>query len=140
MPAGFIQPDKPEPKPELKNELVPRSVGELDTLNAPKAIEAAKNAAVLPLLDTMSAEIVRRFESGELADEFKKMKLPTLINNLTKIIAAMQKSAIVIVNPVVGEKKDSTFLRANSTMHLTEAQKKARREAAIEGEVVKEKP
>lgn len=119
-------------------ELVPRSAAELEVSSVPAEIEAKKNKAVLPLFTVMSEEIVRRFESGELTAETKGMKLPALINNLTKIIAAMNKSAVIIVNPGNGQAKDPSFLRANSTMHLTESEKKKRREA-VDAEIVNPK-
>lgn len=139
---GFTEQEASVPPPEPEKQLVKRDASELFAEpNIPAAIEVKKNQAVLPLFDTMSTEIVRRYESGELADEFKNMKLSSLINNLTKIIAAMNKSAIVIVNPGSGEKKDLTFLRANSAMHLTDAERQARRDA-VDAEVIppKEKP
>jgi hypothetical protein len=118
-----------------KRDLVPRDKGELEVPNTAHAIEAKKNEAILPLFTVMSEDILRRFTSGEMAADVKDMKLTTLINNLTKLIAAINKSAIVIVNPGAGEKKDPTFLRANSAANLTEKEKKARREA-VDAEIV----
>lgn len=127
----------PEPVDPAKV-LVTRDPGELDFANAPKEIEKKKNESVLPVFTVMSEEILRRFETGELGSEVKGMKLSSLINNLTKLIAAMQKSAIVIVNPGAPQLKDPVHLRKNSAMHLTEAEKQARRDAAnaVDAEVV----
>ena len=102
------------------------------------AIEAKKNKAVLPLLDVFAGDVVRRIEDGSLAEEVAAMKVPQLITNLTKIIAAISKaSTVVVVPPAPGDHKDPTFLRAHSASGLSEHEREKRRKEVIEAEVVK---
>ena len=103
-----------------------------------QAIAAKKNKAVLPLLDVFAADVVRRIEDGTLAKEVAQMKVPQLITNLTKIIAAISKSStVVVVPPAPGDQKDPTFLRAHSAAGMSEHEREKRRREVIDAEVVK---
>ena len=103
-------------------------------------ISDLKNRSVIPALEACAKELEERAASGELAKELKGMKAGSIINNLTKILASIKSAAVVVMPSQQMPARDHTRLKAQSATHLSDFERKRRREAAeaTDAEVVDE--
>ena len=107
-----------------------------------RVIQVQKDRAIIPALTKIADEVERRAKDGTLSKELKKMKVGALLGNLTRIVAAIKDAAPqVLIQNNAGPMPEETWLKANSAVRLTDAQReKARKEAkAVDAEVIKEK-
>ena len=80
-----------------------------------------------------------RAADGTLAQELHGMNASKLIGNLTKILTSLQNRGpvIIIPTPAASDDKAPSWFRANSSTNLTEAERKRRRDSAVDAEVIK---
>ena len=112
--------------------------GELEPTLTPRQLRAKqeahisdlKNRSVIPALEKMAEELEERAKSGKLAEELKGMKVGSIVNNLTKILASIKTAGLVVVAQTGLPQRNPTALKAQSAVQLSDAQRKLRREAA----------
>lgn len=121
-------------------EITPRPEGALTQAEQEAQLASLRTQATIPILEVLAEEVAMRAKDGTLAQELHGMNASKLIGNLTKILTALQNRGPVIVVPqkAAGDREPS-YYKANSATNLTEAERKRRREEAIDAEVV-EKP
>ena len=97
-------------------------------------IAKARERAVVPALEALADELQERAKDGRLAEEMKGMRAGSLINNLSKILAAIKSvQPVVIPLKVPSDDKDETWFRANSAVNITPKQREMQRYYATKG-------
>ena len=114
------------------SELVPKPDG-LPALNAQEAqlqVSQQISRGLLPALTQMADELEARGADGRMVDEIAKLKLTSILNQMGRILQAVNTSLPKMNVNVNVDAKDATWLRSKSINNHTPAQVEAMRKAA----------
>lgn len=116
--------------------------GAMTQKEADQRLAVAQLRAAVPMMEAIAEDVVRRKLDGSLDAEIRAGRLTSLINSMTKIIAAFKKTGVVIVNPGSSAPRpaEPTALRSRSAIRMTDAERAKLRAEAEEAEVVPESP
>ena len=103
-------------------------------------IGQAKNDALEISLTAIATDLERRSADGSLTRDLAKMKVGSVLGQLTRIAAAIKQAAVLVVPHSVLPMRDPTTLKAQSAIVLSDEQRRLRRMAAEaqDAEIVKE--
>lgn len=101
-------------------------------------ISDLKNRALEISLESMAAEFEERLSSGKLAKDMASMKTGALLGCLTRISAAIKQAAVIVVPGGLNQVRDTTALKAQSAVQLSDHERAERRKnaEAVDAEIV----
>lgn len=102
-------------------------------------IAIAKTKSTVILLEALAEDFERRKQDGSLLRDLKGSKLTSAINSLTKMLAAIKQTGVVVVQPPQSAPQhDPSFYRAHSAVNMTDKEREALRAKAVDATVVPE--
>ena len=119
--------------------LVPKPIGEMTRAQQDAKIASLKAETVIPILEAARDVIKQWDKDGTLHQEMHGKKLGSIINDIAKLLTAVQPKGLILGVPVAapGDSKDPSWFRANSATNLTDHEREQRRKA-VDAEVLKE--
>jgi hypothetical protein len=100
-----------------------------------------KLETAIPVLEAARDVIAQWAKDGTLHQEMHNKKLSSVVNDVAKLISALQQRGpiIIVPQPAPADSKDASWFKANSSTNLSDLERKRRRET-VDAEVVEDGP